>query len=239
MNAAASIASDAQGRARVHAQDLTVTLDRAQALACNIDHVLYLGLAHARARGLLGGVERARGLARQLAAHLGKVGALASDLDADLTRGATRAFRLTGDLKRDLDAASDIADRLYTAVVGARAGRLARAIFTRDLRPALFRAGQQVGAVWFALNRGTMRSAARPLSDRAVTSAERLVVVAVQLLPVADRPRYLEEFQSELGDLARAGARRRQQRCYAFRQVSRAAGVRAALVDPRRKRARP
>lgn len=63
----------------------------------------------------------------------------------------------------------------------------------------------------------------------------RLVAAAAGLLPVADRGRYLEEFRSELTDLARAGGSRWAQVGYSVRLLASAWRLRAELRSPRRR----
>jgi hypothetical protein len=69
--------------------------------------------------------------------------------------------------------------------------------------------------------------------------ARRLLMLAVQLLPSAERDRYFEEFRSELSDIARAGGNRRVQVAYAARQATSAVRLRSELRVPRRRAARP
>jgi len=67
--------------------------------------------------------------------------------------------------------------------------------------------------------------------------AGRLAVAAAQLLPAADRARYAEEYQSELWDLAQAGAGRIRQLRHVLRQLASGILTRRALRSPRRRSA--
>lgn len=70
-------------------------------------------------------------------------------------------------------------------------------------------------------------------------SAERLLANAVSLLPERDRSRYLEEFRSELADIAGSGGGRRAQVMYALRQTVQTWRLRTVLRAPQRRQARP
>lgn len=67
--------------------------------------------------------------------------------------------------------------------------------------------------------------------------AGQLAAAAVRLLSAGDRRRYLEEFQSELADLTRAGGNRRAQLTYAVRLLGSVLRLRAELRFPRRRAA--
>lgn len=69
---------------------------------------------------------------------------------------------------------------------------------------------------------------------RIASSAAGLLAAAVRLLPAGPRTRYSEEYQAELNELVRAGARRPQQVLYALRQLRSAPQLGAALRSPRR-----
>lgn len=79
----------------------------------------------------------------------------------------------------------------------------------------------------------------RAPSTRIAPSAGRLLMAASRLLPPSDRARYAEEYQSELWELASAGASRAEQLRYATRQALRAAQVRGEVLAPRSKSAAP
>ncbi len=70
---------------------------------------------------------------------------------------------------------------------------------------------------------------------RVAAPAKKLVAVASRLLPVAERARYLEEYRSELWDLAAAGAGCCRQVGYGARQVLSAMPLRSAVLAPRRR----
>jgi hypothetical protein len=75
-----------------------------------------------------------------------------------------------------------------------------------------------------------------PSAVNSSSAARRLVTIAASLLPEKDRPRFCEEYRSELWDLTSTGATRRQQLGYASRQLLRALSLRAAVLSPRRRR---
>ena len=69
--------------------------------------------------------------------------------------------------------------------------------------------------------------------------AGRLTRTVLRVLPPADRPRYDEEFRSEVYELAAAGASRWAQLAYAVRLLDRAWVLRAELREVAVRRARP
>ena len=79
------------------------------------------------------------------------------------------------------------------------------------------------------------RDRAQRETGRVTYSAARLLKVIVQLLPAADRPRYAEEYRSELWELARTGAGRSGQLGYALRQLRSAPRTGRALRALRRR----
>lgn len=64
--------------------------------------------------------------------------------------------------------------------------------------------------------------------------ARRLAVLAARFLPLRARDRYAKEFESELWDLANAGASRRHQFTHATRLLIRAWQLRVELKSPHR-----
>lgn len=74
---------------------------------------------------------------------------------------------------------------------------------------------------------------------RVALLAKRLLTAAAWLLPAWERARYVEEFRSELWEIAHADGRRRTQLVYAARQVMSAWRLRAELKGPRRRGAAP
>ena len=78
-----------------------------------------------------------------------------------------------------------------------------------------------------------------PSAANSFGAARRLVTIAASLLPGEDRARFCEEYRSELWDLASAGATRRQQLGYAFRQLLRVAPLRAAVLSPQWRKTGP
>jgi len=79
----------------------------------------------------------------------------------------------------------------------------------------------------------------RDETSRIVPSAARLLSGASRILPASQRARYADEFQSELWDLAAAGAGRRGQLAYAIRQTGSVPRLRLELRSPRRQGAAP
>ncbi|WP_239168517.1 hypothetical protein [Paractinoplanes deccanensis] len=71
------------------------------------------------------------------------------------------------------------------------------------------------------------------------TSAVRLTLVSVRVLPAAAQPRYAEEWQAELYELALSGASRWTQLIYALRILNEAWVLRAELKAPAPERIRP
>jgi hypothetical protein len=67
-------------------------------------------------------------------------------------------------------------------------------------------------------------------SARPLEGAVRLAGAAAAILPRADRPRYAEEYQTELADLAVTGTGRWRQLCYVARLLTRAPLLRAELI---------
>jgi hypothetical protein len=77
------------------------------------------------------------------------------------------------------------------------------------------------------------------LRQRRSIGAWRLATAAARILPMAARPRYEEEFKSELAEIACAGGGRRVQLAYAVRQVMSAARLRHELRAPQHRSAVP
>lgn len=119
------------------------------------------------------------------------------DRDRAFVRGLALDLTLARDLARSID--------LDLARAGPRA-------LDRDLhRSVVARGSTETAAV------------ARAMPGRAIRG---MVGLAVRLLPVAQRPRYREEFGDELAELPRS------QRCgYALRVLARARQLRRALVE--------
>jgi hypothetical protein len=187
-----------------------------------VDQMLYLTLALAHARGLDKETEHARGLVRQLVRHLADSCALTSD------RAGILAYEPA--LSRDLDLAILPASQLRAALAAADASPLAIRL-NRRLNSSLARARRK----YTGLSPESEENAKAGAEGSVVRSAGRILAAASRLLPARDRPRYLEEYHSELWDMATAGAGFRQQCRYAAHQLARAASLRSALLDPRRR----
>lgn len=249
MNARAGAQTVDRGRAKAldracaGAQGLPSALACAQTQAWNIDRLLSHNTGVARVRGLAQHVDYARDLVCQLASHLAQAQALALDLGAafncDSDPDAAKASKPMHAITRHLDQAGLLESDLDPALDRARAARLARDILHRELFSALTRAFKSAGDVYLFLERDDAGTLQGYSNDRVAPLAGRLVTAAARLLPPESRSRYREEYQSELRDLAHAGAGHRQQRCYASRQIARATFVRIALQNPRRKKAGP
>ena len=69
---------------------------------------------------------------------------------------------------------------------------------------------------------------------RVTSNAAWLLKCAARLIPAGDRPRFTSEFESELWDMAHAGASWREQMAYAARLVGSAPRLRFALQTHRR-----
>jgi hypothetical protein len=72
---------------------------------------------------------------------------------------------------------------------------------------------------------------------RVVPSADCLLAAAARLLPAADRARYIEEYRSELWQIAHAGRSARSQMLYALRQLASSVRLHAELRTPRQRKA--
>ncbi|WP_207400549.1 hypothetical protein [Actinomadura roseirufa] len=203
-------------------RDLDRDLDRVHATARGLDPCPAHHLAHDLAG--LGGVARVlarvRGLARDLTEALNRALDCAFDLTRDFDRDRDRGLAgiLTRTLARALGLARGCHEELISAVGCAR--RLMARPQARSLpRPA---------------------SASRPREQAGVVvtgAAARTAAWAVRVLPAADRPRYSDEFRSELWELAAAGAGRREQFRYAARLLTRAPSLRIELKVSRTRQA--
>jgi hypothetical protein len=74
---------------------------------------------------------------------------------------------------------------------------------------------------------------------RVAPAAAGLLTASTWMLPVADWARHIEEYHSELWDLAQVGAGRAGQLGYALRQLCYAPRTGRALRSPRRRGAEP
>jgi hypothetical protein len=204
-------------RTRTPALALAIALDRARNLARGAD--LAHGADLAREDALAIALDHAFALAFARAGESADALALARALA--FARVRVRDVGSSPDLARELDIAFDLARELDVGydltsdLVLASGLDLARA---RDL---------DAGRAW------------GPGAPRVVPTAGRLVLAATRLLPVQERSRYTEEFESELWEIAQAGGGRRAQLAYAARQVMAARRLRAGLRVMRRRGAVP
>jgi hypothetical protein len=193
------------------ARDLDLALNRARGLANDLANDL------ARVHNPAGAHDSARNLARALDVAFDSVRnrgydrGLADDLDFVLGR----ARGLADDLAHYRGLADGLADGLAIDLVGLAIDLVGDLALAR----ALAGAGAPAGRV-------------APL-------AGRLLAAAARLLPAGDRARYAEEFRSELAELAAAGAGRRRQLAHAARVARSAPQLRAGLRAPRRRKAAP
>jgi hypothetical protein len=164
----------------------------------------------------------------------------------DLDRAVRRADTLIGGLNRAHDLASDLASGIVSDLAsglasGDRADRLAsdladEIISISDVANDLAR---HVASIRQVSSPGRIPELEQRRARRVAPSAGRLLAVAARLLPAADRGRYAEEYRSELWEIARGGAGRRQQVRYAVSQLTRVAHLRCAVMTPRRRNASP
>lgn len=123
------------------------------------------------------------------------------------------------DLVRNLAQVSALAHEVVDLVEVARVQSIERSLAEQSVPLSKSREGSQ--------------------APRIAPSAGRLAAAAAWLLPARDRTRFHEEYRSELWDLATAGAARRQQICYALRQLRCAVPLRFTVLSPRRRKASP
>jgi hypothetical protein len=209
----------------VRAGNLTRDLGLGLARALELDRDLNLGIASAR--GLVADLARALSRDLELASACGLDRALGHDLDLALGRDLELALTLAS----DLDIASNRAPTFDRDLASARTGARSLAYELQLLRDRVAELDRTPWTVPPGHDSGK-RVQARPVA----LSARRLAVAAAWLLPAGDRARYGDEYRSELWDLAHAGAGRRQQVGYAFRQFVRAVPMRQAVLAPRGKR---
>jgi hypothetical protein len=208
--------ADSLGRAKdldygpANVLDLDRFLDRASALALDINSGDNLTRARSRADDLNSIIDDAVARSRALGATIDHARALTRDLghistfygDRDRASALARHWMVGRAFIRDLNRVKD----------------LNRAL-TRDLNRAA--TGRRGGA------------------EQVVPVAGRLLAAAALLLPARERARYAEEFESELREIAHADGRRRAQLAYGARQVMSAWRLRAELKGLRRRGAAP
>ncbi|MFD0686025.1 hypothetical protein [Actinomadura fibrosa] len=228
------------------------------------DHLLtYLDRILVRVRNLDRDLDRILARARDLDRDLVRSHVVDFDLDldlvSDLVRDFVRALDLDHALHRDLDRAFKLNRGLSRALVRSLA-RVRFRVLVRDLDRALSldldldlvhvclgkltravaQARERLAEVQEALpsvtNAAVGRSGKRAGALLAST-AVRAAGWAVRMLPSADRPRYAEEFRSELWELAAADAGRWRQVRHAVRLLVRAPLLRRELTRPRARRA--
>ena len=230
------------------------TLDRARDLALGLDRALALapgGSRNSAASDLQPACELAIDLAIELdlfrvrtLSHAFTRGQTSSLTNADdfRSRALERTRSLANELAHDraLDRAIVLAYHVSRALgrqdnagVHSLAHGLACAVARARAR-AYDRAYHQAPSVGVD-HRVTRRKLRR--AGIIVSSADRLLAAATQLLPAAARARYAEEYRNELWDLANCGAGRLQQVQYATRQLARAMVMRSALVPPHNRKA--
>lgn len=195
------------------AQDLFCDLVRERGKAHN--HGIAFNGTHSRRRRLNGG--RARDLARELSNAVEIALDLSRVLDSDLDRA--RACDLASELDNALniviesDKLSDYSSALDGFCLEARS---IAALLKEVLDPE-----------------ADHRSS--PGQHRALGIADRLLAGAARMLPARDHARYLEEFRSELAEVAVQSGSRRHQLVYAMRQTWAIWKLRAELRAPHRR----
>lgn len=184
--------------------------------------------------------DETRDLARDLAPDLALVLDLAYVHNFDLDDNFVR------DYDRDLDVAlalvSNLASDFASDLDCSRARELSRALGASpsrsdDIAAEISGFRRRVQTELVASN----PDATAPSSDVAVSptwSARRVLHSMLQVLPALDRPRYREELEAELADLAAAGKSRRAQLAYALGLAGQAWALRRALRAPAPGRAR-
>jgi hypothetical protein len=199
-------------------------LAHARQLARSVD------LASVRA-GLAGTLAMASDLdpfsTRQLAAVLSQARASVSQVAGQLAQAhaSVRTMRLSSLRAWALDLNSDSCGDVGIDLTGARTS--ARAL-RRDLDKARIK-----------LQLRARTTSAGHAAKHVAPSAVGLLVTAARLLPAADRVRYVEEYQSELQDLAQAGTGRIGQVQYGARQLWHALPMSIALRSLRHTGAAP
>lgn len=195
--------------ARYHAHDLVRDLGNAHNRSLAFDGT------HSRRRRLNSG--RARDLARELSNAVEIALDLDRVLDTDLDRARAR------DLASELDVALNIAiesDNLsdYTPVLDGFCLEARRIV-------VLLKQARDPKADHRRL----------PGQHRALGIADRLLASAAHMLPASDHARYLEEFRSELAEVAAQSGSRRHQLVYAMRQTWSIWKLRTELRAPHRR----
>ena len=204
----------------------------------------YLDLESARAHALIDDLTLMSEL-DWLARDVTGVGGLANDLEELHDRGMHFAvdYELNAVLSCALERARDLAKNVASGAatvdgdtVGVLSSEFATALeFVRN------------SAAWadnIRANNAARRAQivgrrARRWPTRAVSPAGYLVTTAARLLPAAYQARYVEEYQSELWDLAKAGAGRIAQLRYALCQLCCSLPMGLTLRSPRRRGAAP
>ncbi len=227
-------------RALKRARALNRNLDRSDDLARALDLVNSLYSARAFARAFLRSrstdlADSDLGIVRFINLVSVRVSALA-DFDPDRGRDLAAAINnLRRGSCRDSYGHSDLVNTLDRACVSALADLDRARDLATEISGDLYRDGDLVNALALALEgsrgRGSTASGAgavvaggaRSMPGRA---ASGLVALAVRLLPVAQRPRYREEFGVELVELPR-----RQRWGYALRVLASAWKLRKALGE--------
>ena len=201
----------ARDLARTHVFDLTLAYDLVSASV--LAHALARDASNAEsARELFHEVDRISALSRDFGQ--------ARDVARDLARAHGRASYLTNIGEPSHTRALALTPALELAEIGASASVRANA----TARTATNDTGHDL------TNDAVPQQEHR--IGRVTPSAGRLLAAAAQLLPAADRARYVEEYHSELYEIAVAGRlfpRLRQLR-YAFWQIVMSRRLRAELL---------
>jgi hypothetical protein len=202
--------------------------------ACGAGDIRDLFSARHLARRLVDDLDRSRGradadgLAHYLIRHLIFI------RDIDLTNLSAGHLALARSIARDVARACDLAGGLHLNGNLARdLDRIRVLVDDLDLRLAPNLRLDVEAISDLAHGDGAIRD--RHDVSQVAPMAGRLVVIAARLLPVRERARYVDEFKSELWEIAHASGALRPQLIYAARLVMSAGHLRAELRVPRRR----
>lgn len=219
----------APARARRHARSQARTL---------VSDLNRADLAARRVRAALN-ITASRNLFRLIATALAHGRALESGDTRGLTADIEHARAVLRAIEQARSLAAAIAlsvDESHLARKRVRLSALVNLLKSVDL--ALSSARTPADEIAWICSREAVAPLQRPAEAYGRSTALKLLDLAAQVLPPAERPRFQEEFKSELAEIARGGGGYREQVTYSARQVRSALLLRAALRFPvRRSRA--
>jgi hypothetical protein len=199
---------------------LSIEADLRRAVGAAVELINASPRARSSRANLVEETNRARALAREIESALGRARIAFPDIDIDIDIALASALTLTRERVLTRDRARNIDPGLDRDLA-----------FLRDRADDLVGELSRINLIW--------AGGGQPAGKRAVPLARKLLEAAVILLPASSRTRYAEEFQSELAELAIAGARRLRQLTYAVRVITAVPQLRGDLRTPRRHRAGP